>query len=714
MKKQVVKKKGFSFLSFFLGILLGIILVVGAVAGGVAFVLFSDLESVFNVANVQNKDENGDYIYINTDTENGGVKNALELIKTLVSMSSDYQNLTLGQIENLVPVSSSVVDQVYEAVSPYVEIDMDEVRSVKFSEFAGWLQDTVLDIRVASLAEKFGFGGEQADNAVVKAFLYGSEAAYVTDGQVNYPVWYDTYVSENDAYYCGGRMLDKNLEQYLIGQEDGSYRLFFFAYGDSHYITQKTENGYEYSLSAEYATYAEETAVLTGNYYTDAEGNRVDVDPVTIRMLSENPLGAIEQMYVTELFGQTDELVEEILGGVTVGELMDGSVDFEEIVKNLEITKLISLSPTDDLMMYLGYGITNAVLAEENLYRGVCEIDGVSVPCSIRVEDGKVAEVYTGTDDNKTAVKGTTVGGLNDRINGITLPVFLDVKRDEPIMVYLGYGVYGLTETDDPSVYTGKYDLSDTESVSCTVTTDADGYVISVTYEDENGAVVAVKGTGIDDINGRITGMTERLTIGEIVEIDEKNAIMKAIANSTISSLATDVNNLSVNELYANDIYGAYDAAANAQVAVLKKAVAADAGEGEILFDPDYVYFVKDGDRLVVVNADDGDSSNDGKLSALPADGEYWTYGQATALWKLLIYKEDTEKVYHVSEMNAMIYNVTTNIQSSTLNDLCDAKIIEMDAGAREKTLAGTSKKLGEMTLSELIIYVENVANSQP
>ena len=68
MQNNQPRRKGFSFLSFFLGILLGIILIVGAVGGAVYFALSSSVDTVLSIFGVDNsKDEEGKNQVINTD-----------------------------------------------------------------------------------------------------------------------------------------------------------------------------------------------------------------------------------------------------------------------------------------------------------------------------------------------------------------------------------------------------------------------------------------------------------------------------------------------------------------------------------------------------------------------------------------------------------------------------------------------------------------------
>ena len=135
------------------------------------------------------KDENGNQPIINTDAENGGASTFLELFAKVGAFASDFNNLSVGEVENLVPAVRGMVDGVHEAVSQYVEMDRSELTEVKFGEFGEFVQDKVLAIQPASLMDAFGMG-ESLNNPIFKAVFFGAEAKYVDGGESKYPVYY--------------------------------------------------------------------------------------------------------------------------------------------------------------------------------------------------------------------------------------------------------------------------------------------------------------------------------------------------------------------------------------------------------------------------------------------------------------------------------------------------------------------------------------------
>ncbi len=68
-------------ISFILGFLFAIIVECGAVFGVYWFVMNKDIDTVLSAIGIENKDENGNDKYINTDPNNGGARKTLYYIQ---------------------------------------------------------------------------------------------------------------------------------------------------------------------------------------------------------------------------------------------------------------------------------------------------------------------------------------------------------------------------------------------------------------------------------------------------------------------------------------------------------------------------------------------------------------------------------------------------------------------------------------------------------
>lgn len=898
MGKQVVTKKGFSFLAFFLGLLLGIILIVGSIVGIIAFALFADLDSVFEVAGVKNEDEDGNIIYINT-SEDGGVKNTFELINKLREMAGNVNALTLGEIEGLLPVTSSFVENIFDSISPYVVgLELDDVRAVQFSDFPDWLQDTVYSISPAVLLDTMGMSGTLADNILFKAMIYGSDADYVADADGNeLVVWFDEYTLTDGEYTrSDGQILDPLFADHLV-EEDGSYLLYFAMNDDCAYVLEKNDGAYVLT-DGNYALYLSETAQLTGNYY-NANGERITVTPITLAtFIDGDPFAPLDKVYVSELIDGAGDAFLNVLGGITVGSILRGEID-SSITDDIALTDLMKIKVSDPIMPSIAFGVNGLKEISGDLYSGSYTVEGVTYVCYAETNNDVIKYVYY-YDENGAEVEipSATLGELNNNFNtqdimdSFLLENLLDVNVDGKIVMYLTYSVTELTPAEDAVYdYTGTYHYKNEENVACTkaayITVDADGNVTGVYFDEDcteiyggttvsgvseqlngltsslklkdvmtidpddkvmlklgeyviddvsagideltlddfitaretvsddgskldaiimymvygvsdieyageanyaytgiyhgddgdssvyiavtNGEVkgvyadaectINVEATRVNDVSDRISSLTNDLTIGQLIDIDEDNTVLKAVAGSTISNLSDAVAQISINKLYADQIYELYSQTVNGETAYYAVATAyksgtqyytvevSDSGEGEsviiittttveeenfadgtyyvevesdgglfkvteVTFSTEYIYYNEDGELI----------NGDGKLTALDG-GEYYTYGKATAFWKLLLYvnaDEDsdntTEKVYFVNSMTDMIDNISGNIQSATLRELDEAGIVVFENKNnlnKEMTVTEdgepVKKLLGEFTLNELIAYIVKI-----
>ena len=170
------------------------------------------------------------------------------------------------------------------------------------------------------------------------------------------------------------------------------------------------------------------------------------------------------------------------------------------------------------------------------------------------------------------------------------------------------------------------------------------------------------------------------------------NKILEMLADSTIDTLGADIATLTVNEMYASDIYG---------TDTKRLATPSD-------FNDKYVYYFKD------ENGKDVLANGDGKLSSLPTDKNYYTYGEAQGMWKILLYNNDSEKTYTVNNLTDMIGNVSANMSGSTLYFLHDNDILVFQSRADLDTNISYNgkSKLGDLELTEALSYLVSILNT--
>ena len=181
-------------------------------------------------------------------------------------------------------------------------------------------------------------------------------------------------------------------------------------------------------------------------------------------------------------------------------------------------------------------------------------------------------------------------------------------------MAYIGYGLTDIVEND--GVYTATYHAEDGSTQPCTITVGENGIITGVELAD--GQIVPA--STVDMLNDRVSEMTSTLTIGEITSYEGGNKILDLIKDSTIDGIADTVDDLTVQNVYSDAIYGIGEGEEEWTAAT------------EDNFDSAYLYYTKtaDGD-YVLVNSDNNDVSDDGRLESV--DGcEYSTRGAAVGV----------------------------------------------------------------------------------
>lgn len=497
------QKKGFSFASFLLGILFGIILLLGAVGGVIAFVLFTDIDTVFDTVGMQNKDDEGNYIYINTDPDNGGAKTLLDLVGVVGSYASDFGNRSLGELEDIVPAVSGLVNKVEEQLREYVEVDMEKLRASKFSELGQFLTDTVMDIKPATLIEKSGVdtGGDGVASTLMSAIMYGSETDYVEVDGVKYPVMYEKVEVAEPARTARDAEPD--------GDGVATVKHYFYKLGENYYVAFKGADG-EYTATTDVYTPAEPK--YTGHYYYangDDAGEKIIVTPVTLRLISSDDgmQEILDGVIITDLINQ-EGMIEDILGGVSIGEIVSGEVNIDEKVKNLQIASIIDVDPESTIMAYLGYGLSGVAAVDGQSYQYTATLDGKTVFVTADADPKKITGVY---EDAALTVKidGTTVNGVSDRIDNAKIDVFMEIKPTDKLMMFIAYGVSGVVEVEnDEYSYIGNYKMKGGEgeedkTVTCYIVTNGDK-ISTIYYLDEEMHKHNVDASTIENIGDRV------------------------------------------------------------------------------------------------------------------------------------------------------------------------------------------------------------------
>jgi hypothetical protein len=550
--------------SFILGILFGIILLVGTIVAAVWIALNYDLDKID-----ANKDSSGNYIYVNADPDDGGVKNAMELVSQLYSLATNYEDISIGKLESLLPITVDLTDSLFDALSEYIELDRETLRTTPVLQLGDYVQSTIMDIRVATLLENFG--GSLTENKILSTIIYGTEAETVNDGSTVIPLYYDVYTKDDDVYKRGDTTLPSTLSDYIV-EKNGEYRIYFYEYTEgsgTYYVAPQVDSAF-YFVENEgllYTPYSADTAKLSGNYYYDVSNQRVDIDPITIGDLADgSALDSLNNIYATDLLENSDnELTQSILGDITLGDLINGRVDIQQKVNDLKLSVFLDIEPSSPIMAYLGYGLTGVYQDEYGEWVGEVTIDGDVYQCLITTteKDGKeiISQVSYIADDGVYDVQPTTVSGISDRISNITKELALadlmtintpTSSESNAIMIFLAYSVTDLDEQVDTDwAYTGVYNYqavgedgnTEERTVNCYVYAE-NGKITRVVAE--NG--IKTEKTTVDGVSNQVNRLTKILKIKSLVTISEDDKVMKKLGEHTISNVSTAIDDLTLDD----------------------------------------------------------------------------------------------------------------------------------------------------------------------
>lgn len=402
------------------------------------------------------------------------------------------------------------------------------------------------------------------------------------------------------------------------------------------------------------------------------------------------------------------------------------------VAQNLDLTVLIDIDADDGIMTYLGYGVKGVTSAagEDALgnaytYTGKVTVNGTDKVCYINTqmqEDGtaKIISVWYVENGVKVGVAGTKVNAVSERIDGFT--------KDLTI-----------------------------------------GDVIDLDSSD-NMLLKAIKDSPIAELESTISD----LTVDKIFTEQEmaESAILRGLRGTKLSELADAIDKLLVQSIYAEEVYKLPNGGDPMEIidfnpdyeyyvlSVKDGAVVgtfesvgkltqeqfdnrgntvyytygAESGDGAKLkiagFNSSWLYYetnASGGFTLTEVNSGDMEegTAKDDAFGTLTQDDydnrgdrKYYTYGEARGMWRLVLYKNGSEKGYTINNFNNMVNSCAKNIYAATLGELYDAGLITADIKGKKfiyRDQAGSqqSVQLESLTLSGLIEIVLGMCVSE-
>ncbi len=278
--------------------------------------------------------------------------------------------------------------------------------------------------------------------------------------------------------------------------------------------------------------------------------------------------------------------ISRITDVLTIGDILDIDPDDRLMTKlaryrlgeisnaldDIWISDAIDIAADEDLMLYIAFGITDVREQGGSLVATYHPLEveegGERTVTLVTRSDAEKGEIVVGIKYEDGEIDGTPISDVGERVERLTddltlSAVNISVEADSSIMMYIAYGVTNISK-DDAGVITGLYTTAEGEVV-VTVEADAEGNAERVYYVQNGTEVVEVSGTKIGNIGDQVSGITENLTVAELIGEDkiQNNRILSLVANSTISELPDTINSLSVQDMYADEIYEEYAVSVN-------------------------------------------------------------------------------------------------------------------------------------------------------
>ncbi|MCD7729637.1 MAG: hypothetical protein LUI60_06985 [Clostridia bacterium] len=536
-------------LCFILGFIIGIAAELAVIVAGVYWLLNTNINNIFSIAGIENSttDDEGNvsYIYVNT-SEVSSIYQLISALGDLYGMGTDA--LTLNDLENILPITDTVVDAVYSAVSGilgdgfsdedvYELMDKETLKSTTIANLGTYVKDCLLSMQVDKALSVAGI--DVTTNSLYMALAYGSEAGTVTingeikilysvtltvadteedngeqNGEQNQAAAYkltDEQVTEGGTeeeqepvyYLSDGTQLNTSYNDYISSLS--GYKLYYYVAEDGKaYVAQRNEYGSEENYSLvyddageliEYTQYDSQSATISGGYYYDENGELVILTYKTLNNITSDGIDSIyDDVYITDMMGEdSDEVLLKALYGITLGSLMNGDTSMDDIMDRINIPDMMDTAIDNAIMAFISYGLTDIV--------------------DITVTDETTGDVTYGT---VTDTAGTEL-------------------------------TYSYTATINV------FDEDTTTAYSAYVTTDESGNISAVWYL-VDGVLTEYEGVSVGSIDTQIDQLMDTLKIGDMIDTTG-STVLEAIANSTINSLSEDIQNLTLQELFYDLIY---------------------------------------------------------------------------------------------------------------------------------------------------------------
>ncbi len=381
---------------------------------------------------------------------------------------------------------------------------------------------------------------------------------------------------------------------------------------------------------------------------------------------------------IDALKGNTSDLV----GDIKLCDVMEIGEDSSQILKTLKDTKISELNDKISTLT-LGQAIkidSSSSLIMQNLANKPIDQMGTAVD---DLEMEQIMQINTEGANKSSAIlialKDTKVKDLSTRIDSLKIEEVIEITDSSP-MILKTMKKNGTLVKDLGGAIDGlKIDevIEITESSPKLLKT------------------MKAKGTLVKNLGSAINDFT----IGEIIDNVSENTILRHLENSKLNTLSTDINGLTIQQVFCDDVYQKVYFAGAAQVYK---------SGNKYYTDKDCTNQYTGSETIIdLFIASEEKVTDVGTCKYLfhdPADSKYHYYNVATGeesqsyfgspvltgVWSFLLEKNGEEQPYALTETGHLIDNMTTNIQSATLQQLSDNNLFVVDQSTLDKDVVTT------------------------
>ena len=603
-----------------------------------------------------------------------------DLVGESVEIAKQFKagTATLNTLDKVSPYVGKQVETLVNAVKRDYGIALDydgKLMDTPFGNLNAYLKSCVENTPAGDLLLAFGGG-----NSVLNAICYG------VDG--NSVLTVKDFAGEGLSERINSLPLDA-----LIKIKPTDSINCTLAYGEAHrYRVENNADGtqtvkmnqtfYRLEIDGETVIVRDDSGALVDCAYEKVDGEGaaggyaiVLSDGKTMQFLSrydENNQTSTDESvyYVYATDGTAENTKAEYFPKTTIGQLQDDSA---ELINKITLEDAMNITDSSHKIL------RSLAVAEDGTKRTIGDLRQNS---KALIDDIYLTDIVTPDPDNKIMSYGKA--GIHYNYDETTKE-FIPLQKQAAIVAtgstFAVYNEYGELQTNATATSATAYTqdgVKYTLAAASGETIEVNGATVALRYvQDENGAVKYVP-TRIADLSGTnatvLSNLTSRLTLGNVVNVPDDDKILKHLKDVAIDDIATQVQNLTIMQVFEEDIH---------YLTFEKDDVVVDDEAGTATFTSrtSHVYTVTTVDGKYTYN--DGTTTvTEGDYidkAGKKVDGEHRVL---TGTWSYLLTDWEGKKTpdsYTLTQMQPLIDNMTHNMKNATLNNMYEDEILLLD-----------------------------------